>query len=221
MENIQEIIEKLEKETHELFSKDNSGHDIYHSKRVLNLALHLQEKEGGDRLVVAVTAFLHDIHRIIQKETGKFCSPKESIPQIREILKKIDFPKDKIDKVLHCIEFHEEYSFSPKGKTVNDIETLILQDADNLDAIGAIGVGRTFYYCGANQIPMWLPEIPFNRENYEESDTDVSTIHHFYTKLLNIKQSLNTKTAKKIGKQRHKFLEDYLKRFFKEWKGKD
>ena len=216
---IDKIIKQLENEIHELFHKESTGHDIYHLKRVLNLALHIQEKERGDRLVIAVASFLHDIHRIIQNETGKFCSPKDSLLKIRKILEKIDLPKEKLDKILHCIEFHEEYSFSSKGKTVNDIETLIIQDADNLDAIGAIGIGRTFRYCGSEQIPMWVPKIPYKRKNYDEAKKDVSTIHHFYSKLLKVKNTINTKTAKKIAKRRHKILEDFLKEFFKEWKG--
>lgn len=230
MEKIQEIIKKLEKEILELFNYENSGHDIYHLKRVLNLALGIQDKEGGDKLVIAVAAFLHDIHRIIQKETGKFCSPKDSLPKIKEILEKINpvrkggfsngvnLPEDKIEKILHCIEFHEEYDFSEKGKTVKDIETLIVQDADNLDAMGAVGIARLFTYGGAHNIPIWVPEIPFCREKFEESENDISEIHHFYSKLLRLKNNMNTKTAKKIAEHRHKFLEGFLEEFFKEWK---
>jgi uncharacterized protein len=219
MEEIQEIIKKLEEEIQEIFRSESSGHDIYHLNRALNLALHIQEKEGGDRLVIGAAAFLHDIHRIIQKETGKFCSPKDSLPKIKEILEKIDLPEDKIEKILHCIEFHEEYDFSPKGKTVNDIETLIVQDADNLDAMGAVGIARAFVYGGVNNIPIWVPDIPFKREKFEESDNDVSEIHHFYSKLLRLKDNMNTETAKKMAEQRHKVLEDFLEEFFKEWKG--
>ena len=149
---MEEIIHQLEKEVKELFHKEGSGHDIYHLKRTLNNALTLQEKEGGDKLVIAISAFLHDIHRIIQKETGKFCSPKDSLPKVKEILDKTNLTEEQKEKVLHCIEFHEEYKFSESGKTVNDIETLILQDADNLDAIGAIGIGRTFSFGGANSV---------------------------------------------------------------------
>lgn len=216
---IEKIIKQLENEIHELFHKESSGHDIFHLKRVLNLALHIQKKEGGDRLVIAIAAFLHDIHRIIQNETGKFCPPKDSLPKIREILEKVDLSKEKLDKILHCVEFHEEYIFSSKGKTVNDIETLIIQDADNLDAIGAIGIGRTFMHGSSKGIPMWDPSVPFNRKTFDESQEDVSTIHHFYSKLLKIKDTINTKTAKEMAKRKHRILEDFLKEFFKEWKG--
>ncbi len=214
------IINQLEKEVRALFSEESSGHDIYHLKRVLNSALTIQEKEGGDRLIIAISAFLHDIHRIIQKETGKFCSPKDSLPKIKEILDKTNLKEKQKEKILHCIEYHEEYGFSKEGKTATDIETLILQDADNLDAIGAIGIARTFSFGGAYKIPMWIPEKPFDRESFDESENDPSTIHHFYSKLLKLKKNMNTKTAKRMAEERHKFMELFLKEFFGEWKGK-
>lgn len=217
---IKKIIQQLEEEIKELFHKESSGHDIYHLKRTLNNALVLQEKEGGDKLIIAVSSLLHDVHRIIQKETGKFCSPKDSLPKVKEILNKTKLFKEQKERILHCIEYHEEYNFSENGKTVNDIETLILQDADNLDAIGAIGIGRTFSFGGANKVTMWIPEKSFNRHTFSEFEKDLSTIHHFYSKLLKLKDNMNTKTAKKIADKRHKFMELFLKEFFDEWNGK-
>lgn len=217
---MEEIINQLEEEIKELFYEDSSGHDIYHLKRTLNNALSIQEKEGGDKLVIAVSAFLHDIHRIIQKEKGKFCSPKDSLPKIKEILDKTNLLEEQKEKVLHCIEFHEEYTFSENGKTVTDIETLIVQDADNLDAIGAIGIGRTFSFGGANGVTMWNPKKHFDRHTFEESEKDFSTIHHFYSKLLKLKENMNTSTAKKIANERHKFMDLFLQEFFDEWNGK-
>jgi len=217
---MEEIIQQLEKEVKELFHTESSGHDIYHLKRVLNNALTIQEKEGGNRLIIAVSAFLHDIHRIIQKESGKFCSPRDSLPKVKKILDKTSLAEEQKWKVLHCIEFHEEYDFSDNGKTVNDIETLILQDADNLDVIWAIGIGRTFSFGGANGLNMWIPEKSFDRSTFDESEKDPSTIHHFYSKLLKLKENMNTKTAKKMVVERHKFMELFLQEFFDEWNGK-
>jgi len=220
MKNIEQIIEKLEQEIKEMFSSESGGHDIYHLRRTLNLALHLQKKEGGNKMIISIGAFLHDIHRIIQNETDKFCSPKDSLPRVKEILDKIDLSEDEKKKILHCIEFHEEYSFSENGKSVKDIETLIIQDADNLDAIGAIGIARAFMYGGANNVPMWLPDIPFEREYFEEGIADVSEIHHFYSKLLKLKDNMNTETAKELARKRNNYLKDFLKEFFNEWEGK-
>jgi len=216
---MEEILEKIEKEIISEFHSDRTGHDIYHLKRVLNLALHIQEKEGGDKEVIAISALLHDIHRIKEKETGKYCTPGNSLQTIRKILEKTKIEEEKIRKILHCIEFHEEYSFSKEGKTALDKETLILQDADNLDAMGAIGIARGFMFGGAHNIPMWLPDLAFERKFFDESKKDPSEIHHFYSKLLKLKDNINTKTAKNMASERHKFMEDFLKEFFDEWKG--
>ena len=222
MESVEKTIKKIESEVKRIFISESSGHDIFHLERVLKLAMHLQKEEGGNEMVIAVASFLHDIHRIIQNETGKHCSPKDSLPKVLEILGKTDLSEDKIIKICHCIEFHEEYGFSKGGKTVNDIETLIVQDADNLDAIGAVGIARVFAYGGANGIPIWIPGIPLESGQWEESNyKSASQIHHFYEKLLRLKNNMNTKTAKKMAAKRHKIMEDFLKEFFKEWKGEN
>jgi uncharacterized protein len=214
------ILRELEQTIQKMFQSENSGHDIHHLKRVMALAVHLQKSEGGDKLVIAVAAYLHDVHRLIQQETGKYCSPQDSLPKVIEIMNKTDIPQHKRENILHCIEFHEEYNFSKQGKSVDDIETLILQDADNLDAIGAIGIARTFMYGGAYKVPMWVPEDPFDQESYDESaSADPSAIHHFYSKLLKLKGNMNTTTAKKMADKRHKFMEYFLEEFFSEWKG--
>ncbi|MFH1968412.1 MAG: HD domain-containing protein [bacterium] len=220
MDNVKAVIDRLEKEIEPLFMSDSSGHDIFHLKRVFHSAMNLQKKEGGDMMAIGVAAFLHDLHSVVQNKSGKYCSPKESLPKIKEILMKIELPEDKIKRVLHCVEFHEEYNFSSDGKTVDDIETLIVQDADNLDALGAVGIARAFMYGGVNNIPMWTPKIPFGRKIFDEGKNDPSEIHHFYSKLLKLKDNMNTKTAKKIALKKHKFLEIYLKEFFMEWNGK-
>jgi len=220
MEEINQIIEKLEKEVSNLFNSESSGHDIYHLKRTMNLALHIQEKEGGDRFVIAIAAFLHDIHRIIQKETDRYCSPKDSLIKVNEIIQKNEITGERVAKILHCIELHEEYDFSENGKTAKDTEALIVQDADNLDAMGAIGIARAFSYGGAHGVPIWVPNIPLGREVYDESKNDSSEIHHFYSKLLKLKKNMNTKTAKDMAESRYKFMENYLQEFFKEWEGK-
>ena len=213
--------EKLEDKLREYFKLDSSGHDIFHLKRVMNLALHIQEKEGGNRTIVGISALLHDVHRIMQNETSQYCSPLDSLERVKIIIENSDIKlsEKQIKMILHCIQYHEEYNFACEGKTVNDIDTLLLQDADNLDAIGAIGVGRTFAYSGANGVIMWNPEIPFDRDVYNESIKDPSTVHHFYSKLLKLKNNMNTDTAKEMANKRHKFMEDFLDEFLAEWRG--
>ncbi len=217
---LKKIIAQLEKEISQIFHQENSGHDIYHLKRTLNLALKIQKKEGGDKLIIGIAAFLHDIHRIIQKETGHYCSAEQSLPRIKKLLNKIKLSEEQKKKILHCIKFHEEYNFSKQGKKIKNLETLILQDADNLDALGVIGIARAFSYGGTHKIPMWIPEIPLEKNIYDVTKNDPSEIHHFYNKLLKLYNNMNTKTGKKLAKERHEFIKEYLKRFFKEWSGK-
>lgn len=216
---MKDIIAILEKELYQQFSKESSGHDFSHLKRVHNLACGLQTVEGGDLYVVAHSALLHDLHRKMENEKGEYCTPKESLPRIEQLLNKVGTDKSKIPHILHCIEFHEEYTFSGKGIMVTDIETLILQDADNLDAIGAIGVGRAFAYGGAHGMPLWLPEVPFSTEKYDEAKQGISTIHHFNDKLLRLEANMNTETGKRRAKQRQEFMQLFYQTFMEEWEG--
>ena len=211
-----ELTEKLR----EHFSDDASGHDLMHLVRVCNMAKHLQEKEGGNLEVIVYAALLHDVHRLIQRKTGKFCKPSDSIPEVKQLLSGFHLSVTLVEKIYHCVEFHEEYAFSKRGLTANDLETQILQDADNLDAMGAIGIARTFAYGGHHSLPIWLPEAPFRFDDYDESVNDISNIHHFYNKLLKLKDHMNTKTAKELGEARHQFMENFLVQFFDEWDGK-
>lgn len=203
----------------ELFKNDSSGHDISHLIRTMNIAIHLCDKENGDKLIVGISAFLHNIHRSMQNQTGKFVSPKDSLPKVREILSNTDLKEDTINKICYCIEHHENYNWN--GSNVNDINALILQDADNLDAIGAIGIGRTFSYGGANNILMYQEEIPLNsNENYfETKGHSPSTIHHFYEKLFRLADNMNTKTAKEQAIVRTEFMKEFVNEFLEEWKG--
>lgn len=209
----------LEKETMNLFRGESSGHDIYHLIRVRRLALEIQKYEGGDRLVVGVAAFLHDIHRAMSVKQGRYVAPDESLELVEEIISKvIELPLDIVKKILHCIEHHEEYSFGVGGKIAQDLETQIVQDADNLDAIGAIGVARAFMYGGARKIPMYLPGVPLEAtDGYTEARENVSEIHHFYDKMLRIPDDMNTETGRRLAISRHQFVESFLRQFFDEW----
>jgi uncharacterized protein len=203
----------------ELFSEESSGHDISHLTRTMNIAVNLCKKENGDELIVGISAFMHDIHRIMQNETGKFVSPKDSLSKVKEILSNTDLNRNIIDKICYCIEFHENYNWN--GNNVEDINTLILQDADNLDAIGAIGVGRTFSYGGTHNVKMYDEEAPLNSaEDYaEENGDDPSTIHHFYHKLFRLANNMNTETARKQAIERTEFMKVFVNEFLQEWNG--
>lgn len=217
--NLEKTLKFLEKEIQPLFDNENTGHDIYHLVRVKNLALHIAEKEGGDKFVIGVGAYLHDIHRVIHKNSIKYCTPKESLPLTESMLNKIEISDEIKSKILHCVEFHEEYNFSKSGKTASDLETLVIQDADNLDAMGAVGIGRAFTYGGCHNMQIWDPKIPFGRDGFDENQDDQTTIHHFHHKSLKLNDNFNTETAKAIARERHIFLENFLEQFFAEWNG--
>lgn len=214
---LEKYISELKPFVMELFKDDSSGHDISHLTRTMNTALYLQEKEGGDRIIIGISAFLHDIHRLMQNETGVFVSPRDSIPKVKSMLSHIDLTDEQINKICYCIEYHEEYNWN--GNNVDDINTLILQDADNLDAIGAIGIGRTFYYGGAHNVLMYDETVPINEKNdYSESGgDDPSTIHHFYHKLLKLGDNMNTKTAREIAYKRTEYMRNFVSEFLNEW----
>lgn len=215
---VEKYIEEIKPYIIDLFKDDFSGHDITHLIRTKNIALDICKKENGDELVVGIASFMHDIHRIMQNETKKYISPKDSISKVQEILDKTDLSKEVKDKICYAIEYHEEYNWN--GKNVSDINTLILQDADNLDAIGAIGIARTFSFGGSHNIPMYIEEIPLNKENdYNENNNDPSTIHHFYHKLFKLGDNMNTKTAKEIANNRVNFMKTFIDEFLNEWKG--
>ena len=216
---VEEYIEQVKPFLIKLFEDDSSGHDYWHLERTKNLALTLQEKEGGDRIVVGLAAYLHDIHRIMQNEMGRFVEPKESIPKVREILANTDLDKETVDKICFVVENHEIYSWH--GNNVDDINTLIVQDADNLDASGAIGIGRCFSYGGSNKMPMYDPTIPLSEDyDFTESKNDPSSIHHFYHKLMKLEETMNTDTAKEMAKSRVQFIRDFAEEFLDEWNGK-
>ncbi len=218
---LEDYIKQLKPLVLNLFSQDFSGHDISHLERTMNIALLLNKYEGGDRIVIGISAFLHDIHRIMQNESGKFVSPKDSLIKVKEILDTIDLEQEKVDKILHSIEYHEVYNWNNPQNQEEDINTLILQDADNLDAIGAIGIGRSFSYGGAHKVPMYDNSLPLeNYQNYaEENGNDASTIHHFYHKLFKLCDNMNTNKAKELALERTEFMKKFVDEFFKEWNG--
>ena len=216
---LEEYIEIIKPYIIDLFKEDSSGHDISHLTRTMNIAVSLCEKENGDKLVVGIAAFMHDIHRIMQNETGKFVSPKDSIPKVMEILNHTDLSDETKKKICFAIEYHEEYNWN--GNNVDDINTLILQDADNIDAIGAIGIGRTFSYGGAHNVVMYDEDAPLDiEEKYaEHKGDDPSTIHHFYHKLFKLADNMNTITAKNMAIERTEFMKKFVNEFLDEWNG--
>lgn len=189
--------------------KEGSGHDWFHIKRVYNLATYLCEKEGGDEFIIKMTALLHDI------DDWKFSNNSKTT---EDFLKSLHVDEESIHKIMNIIT-----TMSYKGGIVdssqNNIEGKIVQDADRLDAMGAIGIARAFTYGGSKNRLMYDPDIkPMDFQNLDEvKNLNNHTINHFYEKLLKLRDLINTDTAKQIAEERHRFMEIYLDEFFYEW----
>ena len=208
------ITEKVENAIRHQFLEDSTGHDWYHIMRVVNMAKHIQSKEGGDLEVVELSALLHDI------SDHKFNGGKldEGGKVAFELLRSFDYPEEKALKVKYIVDNISFKGANTKAE-MNSLEGRIVQDADRLDAIGAIGVGRTFAYGGYKGHPMYDPEIPAKlHDSFEEyANSKGTTINHFHEKLLLLADRLSTKTAKEIGEKRHQLMQRFLNDFLNEW----
>jgi uncharacterized protein len=192
------------------------GHDWFHTQRVYNSAVHIAQSEKVDLFIVALGALLHDI------ADSKFHDGNETVgPKIAQ-----DFlDQHKIEKRItdHVVAIIKNISFKGgnKIKDFDSTELQVVQDADRLDAIGAIGIARTFNYGGFKNRKLYDPEIKpqlhMDAETYKKSTAP--TINHFYEKLLLLKDLMNTKTGHKLGEDRHAFMETFLDQFYKEWEG--
>jgi uncharacterized protein len=194
------------------------GHDWFHILRVYNNALHISKGENVDTLVVALGALLHDI------ADSKFHDGDDTIgPKLaREFLFKHNVDSLVIEHVIKIIENISFNKSLEEGEKFTSPELDVVQDADRLDAIGAIGIARCFNYGGFKNRALFDPSIKPNmtmtKEEYKKSTSP--TINHFYEKLLLLSDKMNTKTGKRIAKQRHQFMEQYLDQFYAEWDGK-
>jgi len=192
------------------------GHDFFHIERVYKNALLIAQKENVNIFIVSLGALLHDI------ADSKFYDGDETIgpKKARQFLETQNVGEDiiiHIEKIITNISF--------KGgnfkQTFTSAELDVIQDADRLDAIGAIGIARCFNYGGFKDRQLYNPEIKPNlkmtKEEYKNSTAP--TINHFYEKLLLLKDKMNTKTGKEIATQRHVYMESFLSQFFNEWEG--
>jgi uncharacterized protein len=200
-----EIIQNLKSKIRELFKDEKTGHDISHLERVFENAMQIQKNEGGDFYVVGVAALVHDIHRLMSNEAGKFVFPEESIDTVRELLIESNVDELKLEQILEVVRFHDD-------KTNKDqmLETLIIQDADALDAVGEIGLRRTLTYCKTNGIPLSQP-IPLDTEEYIPDINPISTCHYIWRTMIPNARNLYTKTAKDLVEDKIKILEDFVK----------
>lgn len=211
------LIEKTIVFVKEKLKDAEGGHDWFHIERVYNNALNIAQHENCDTTIVALGALLHDI------ADSKFHDGDETLgPKLAwEFLEKQNVSEDTI---IHVVNIIENISFKGGNfeRKFSSIELDVVQDADRLDAIGAIGIARTFNYGGFKNRPLYNPEIAPNlnmsKEEYKNSVSP--TINHFHEKLLLLKDKMNTKAGKSIAQERHAYMEKFLEQFFAECEGK-
>lgn len=211
-----ELIRETENYVRELFSSDATGHDDLHIFRVRDkaLAISRSEPEPADEFLIEIAALLHDLgdYKLFDE------SPREMITRF---LTAKNAPVDLIEK---CVQTAEEISFKGAGvKTpMSTYEGEIIQDADRLDALGAVGIARTFAYGGSKGRSLYRPEIkPENHGSFGEyKKSTAPVINHFYEKLLLLKDQMNTQTGKRMAQEAHDFMLEFLERFYAEWEGR-
>src|SRR3989338_1512744 len=187
-------LKKLKKEVQKHYKQNDPAHDFSHIERVAKSAENIGRREGADLNIVIPAALLHDIKKPVRK----------ALPIANRILRKLKYDKKQASKILHAIEAHS-FSHAKKPKS---LEAKVLQDSDRLDALGAIGVARTFTVGGGKNRALYNAQDTFCARR---SPDDLNyTVDHFYRKLLTLKSGLHTKTAKKIAGKRHKFLLEFL-----------
>lgn len=197
-------------------SNAEGGHDWFHIERVFKNALLISKTETVDILIVSLGALLHDI------ADSKFYNGDETIgPKIaQDFLHSENVP---IDIIEHVIKIIENISFKGgnKKQTFFSNELAVVQDADRLDAIGAIGIARCFNYGGFKNRKLYDPDMEpnLNMTPTEYKKSTAPTINHFYEKLLLLKDKMNTKTGKELAENRHRYMEGFLTQFYGEWEG--
>jgi uncharacterized protein len=213
--NRSEIIQITKENIAAEFSLEVSGHDWFHIDRVRKIALKIGNEEGGDLFIIEMAALLHDL------DDWKFAgNDANKLPKARKLLREFNLDSENSEKILNVIQ---EVSF--KGAhvqtKVNSIEAAAVQDADRLDAIGAIGIARTFAYGGHSGRLLYDTEIrPAVHEDFQSYKSSMApTINHFYEKLLLLKDLMNTRSGKLMATERHDYMKKYLEQFFEEWEG--
>ena len=217
MNTSEELINKTITFVKETLADAEGGHDWFHIERVYKNALLISKNENVDVFIVQLGALLHDI------ADSKFNNGDDTVgPKIAgEFLFNLNVDSTIIEHVINIIE-HVSFNKSlEKGQKFKSLELDVVQDADRLDAIGAIGIARCFNYGGFKNRALYNPEIKPNlkmsKTEYKNSTTP--TINHFYEKLLLLKDKMNTKTGKQIANQRHNYMLNFLDQFYKEWHG--
>ena len=210
----QEIITKTEDFVRKALKDAEGGHDWWHIHRVRNNAMKIAASEPGDKIIIELGALLHDIADAKFHDGDETIGPRKA----EEFLKTIGLDIEIINHLKNIIK-HISFKGGNFTQDFHSPELAILQDADRLDAIGAIGIARAFNYGGFKNRAIYDPaikaDLEMSREAYKKSAAP--TINHFYEKLLLLKDKMNTATGKKMAEERHAFMLLYLEQFYREW----
>ncbi len=213
----QDVVKKVRKHIKQLMSGEGSGHDWLHIERVVKNAKLIAKSEGGDSFIIELAALLHDI------ADWKFHDGnlEEGPRRTKELLSSLHVDQKDIDRIVEIVS-HISYRGGTNTYVMKTVEGKIVQDADRLDAIGALGIARVFTYGGSMGRDMHNPAIKSKllKSFAAYRKRKQTSINHFYEKLLLLKDKMNTTTGKKLALNRHRFMQMYLEQFFKEWDGK-
>jgi uncharacterized protein len=213
--NKSKTVQSVLEEVKTSFQDMEGSHDWWHTERVLKMAKYIARKEAAEMFIVQLAALLHDIAD--WKFADSFTAGSK---KTRIILERYKIPEEII---VHVCEIVDGVSYKGAGvpTLMQTIEGQVVQDADRLEAMGAIGIARCFAYGGSRGRPIYDPMKKATRHNTKDEykASNSPSINHFYEKLLLLKDRMNTKTGKKIAENRHHFMEKYLEEFYKEWNG--
>lgn len=212
-----ETIHSAEQWIQFLLEKESTGHDMHHINRVRNVAQEIAQGERVDQFLVDILALLHELP---DEKLHLFENTETAYRKMRQWLLAHGVSKEAADEIEDVIK-RQSYSHSGvSGEVLDSLAGRVVQDADRLDAFGAIGVARCFAYGGKEGLPVYDPDIPFREnitpENYRDCPT---SLHHFTEKLLKLRDNMNTATGNRLAEERHQFTQKFFDRFLAEWKG--
>lgn len=208
------MIEKIKKKVENILWKYGS-HDIDHTMRVYNMSMYIGKEEWADLEILEIASLLHDIWRPKQHETKwKVCHAEYGAELTKKILEELGLNSDKIDKIVYCIHTHR----FRKEEQLNSLEAKVLFDADKLDSIGAVGIGRAFFYANEGGAKLHN-DIDTDVINTKEFSLDDTAYREYLVKLSKVKDKLYTKTAQKLAQKRHKIMEEFFENLIEETRG--
>lgn len=204
-----QVLKRVKQEAWERLKDESSGHDYWHVCRVAKCAKKIAKIEKAELMVVELAAWLHDIkthpNQGHEVRSAKFAT---------RFLSELGLEKKMIAKIASCIKSHRFSSGRPRS-----LEARIIQDADKIDALGAIGIARAFAFGGQKKSTLYNPELKPLPGLYAKTQRSATSINHFYEKLLRIRPLLHTEKARQIARCRERYMKNFLRRFFLEWEG--